>query len=739
MDSSYHPARMPSGAAEHVCRTLGALQRSSPDGDRLSASAYQRILLYCGVRPDLPGWRHFLLGALTLLGLLALVCGIIFFIAWNWAAMPKMAKFALVEGWILALAIVVCWRWRQTLARMALLAVGLSFGGLLALYGQTYQTGADSWELFRAWALVLLPLALLGRQNGLWICTWAVANLAFQFYYANQALLLIGDNAWQRFPWSADGLLYAYLAAQLLCLILRESLAGAARRRQPASWLAKRWPSRLMAGYLLLTLTFWVAGTVLDWSSADNRLIIVPWALLLLIGYVFYRHRRPDLCMLTLGMASLMVVGGVVILQLLYFSWETEALLLIAWGVGHPMLICGLMALWLTLCGACLLRWRREMYPQQAPDIAPDEVGALLQALQQRQLLNARQAAAVANFDHSERLPWYLRFALTLGGWLAAMIILMLLVLVLYAVGLLGSLNGASLAFYSALLAVPAALWLRKPTIGQQQIGMAWAIAATYGFYLAIMLIGDDYAQPSIMLKMLCFLPVLAVMAWAMPNALYRLMAVCLGVFLLVQSLGYFSSRYLPSALAIGLTALLVALLLAGWLQQVIRNASRPATGDGAWRYGIPAGLMALCLAAIHHNLLSDIFGPSSGSTMLATMLGIGIAVGLIGSALAYTQRTAADAVPVYLPAALFCGVIALFSPGLGLGLLLLLTARYLGSRLLLATAGGYLLLYLSDWYYFLGISLLHKALLLMVSGVVLLLLAMWVKQWQAQGGNHAD
>nr|WP_249221095.1 DUF4401 domain-containing protein [Serratia rubidaea] len=48
-------------------------------------------------------------------------------------------------------------------------------------------------------------------------------------------------------------------------------------------------------------------------------------------------------------------------------------------------------------------------------------------------------------------------------------------------------------------------------------------------------------------------------------------------------------------------------------------------------------------------------------------------------------------------------------------------------------------MLYLADWYYFLGITLLHKALLLMVSGSALLLLALWVKQWQTQGGDHAD
>ncbi|WP_237172558.1 DUF2157 domain-containing protein [Pantoea vagans] len=134
----------------------------------LSPETCQRIFAFCGIRPSDSQWRQFLIPVLCCLGLLSLVAGSMFFIAWNWAWMPKMAKFALAELLIVALAVVVWWRWYSTLARSALLAAGLSFGALFALYGQIYQTGADSWAFFRAWLCVLLPLALIARQNSLW-------------------------------------------------------------------------------------------------------------------------------------------------------------------------------------------------------------------------------------------------------------------------------------------------------------------------------------------------------------------------------------------------------------------------------------------------------------------------------------------------------------------------------------------------------------------------------------------
>ncbi len=58
--------------------------------------------------------------------------------------------------------------WRKPLgdtSRQALLlAIALNIGALLALVGQTYQTGADPWQLFSTWALMLVPLAVFGQS-----------------------------------------------------------------------------------------------------------------------------------------------------------------------------------------------------------------------------------------------------------------------------------------------------------------------------------------------------------------------------------------------------------------------------------------------------------------------------------------------------------------------------------------------------------------------------------------------
>lgn len=191
--------------------------------------------------------------------------------------------------------------------------------------------GADSWELFRAWLYVLLPLALIARQNSLWFCSWLVANLAFQLYYntlPSSLLDLAASDSLTRLP---TAVLYGYLALLAACLIVREALAWRAITHQPESWLASRWFSRVMAGFLLLQLTAIVAGNLSDWGGGDHLPNITGgWVITLLAGYYLYRYRYPDLCMLTLGIASLTVVGCALIMQLFLLAYDTGDLFLTA-------------------------------------------------------------------------------------------------------------------------------------------------------------------------------------------------------------------------------------------------------------------------------------------------------------------------------------------------------------------------------------------------------------------------
>ncbi|MCL1477646.1 MAG: DUF2157 domain-containing protein [Marinobacter sp.] len=69
------------------------------------------------------------------------------------------------------------------MGKVALLSTGLLLGGLLALFGQTYQTGADPWQLFFVWMLLLTPFALIGRFAPLWVLWAVLVNLALTLYF----------------------------------------------------------------------------------------------------------------------------------------------------------------------------------------------------------------------------------------------------------------------------------------------------------------------------------------------------------------------------------------------------------------------------------------------------------------------------------------------------------------------------------------------------------------------------
>lgn len=721
--SSHNKGVMPDGAAESLCRSLSAIRNTpSSEGSRLSQAGYQKILHYCGVRPDLAGWRRFLLLILSLLGFLALATGVVFFIAWNWALMPKMAKFGVVELGIIALAVVVWWRWYDRVSQSALLALGLSFGGLFALYGQIYQTGADSWELFRAWAIVLLPLALIARRNGLWFCFWVVANLAFQLYYVGRSSAFFSDMPFDNFGGFSDPTLYLYIAIQACCLIFREALAENAQKRSPDGWLASRGLPRLMATYLLLTLTPLAAEAIVA-SAYTSNIGLLLWALTILVGYFYYRHRRPDLCMLTLGAISVVFIGCVLIVQLFDHLWD----------LGSLFFACCLMMLWLTAGGAVLLHWRRQLYQRQAEDVKSDAMSTLMLELAQQQLLSEEQSAELKSFDHGSHLPWYLRAVLALGGWAAALIILALLALLLYATDLLDSMSGITLLVPSLIISALAAVLLRAKGVGQQHIGLAWAIAGTYGLCFSLYLLINPDWNSNFIVDALWFLPVLVAMGMFMPNRAYRFMAVTAFVFILVFSLSYLMSLQAHPAIATAITSIVVAGVLATWIGVIARQdlpqtqARRELTLG--LLHGIPAALMLLCLAGVHSDMLHDFFWDTSAPNFLPISLGAGMAAGMILAGLLQASVFRSPMTEVYLPAACVCACVALFSPGIGLGLALLLAARHQGSKEWLMIAGAFLLLYLAYWYYFLGITLLHKSLLLWVTGWVLLGLALVAKK----------
>ncbi|MBV1911844.1 MAG: DUF2157 domain-containing protein, partial [Kangiellaceae bacterium] len=121
-----------------------------------------QIIQAAEAEPTQADWVDFLKTALLSSAVISICSGVIFFFAYNWQDISRFTKFAIVEAAMLIATIsYIRIATTKLLSSCALLAMSLFTGALLALVGQTYQTGADPWQLFASWAFLILPWTII--------------------------------------------------------------------------------------------------------------------------------------------------------------------------------------------------------------------------------------------------------------------------------------------------------------------------------------------------------------------------------------------------------------------------------------------------------------------------------------------------------------------------------------------------------------------------------------------------
>lgn len=244
------------------------------------------------VHPDRSHWRAFISNLLLWLGSLALAFALMFFIAYNWDNLGRFAKFALVQAFI-AIAIAAFWKLHpSTIAKSALLAASIGLGVLLALYGQTYQTGADPWQLFFNWALLMLPWALIARFAAIWILWLALINLVCVLYPLKG---LFGGIFF-----SGNDVLWTLFFINTMALIVWEILVPKMR------WLDEQWAKRLIAVGSGVLITQLVVMNIFAAQSAVAATI--SWLIFCAALFFYYRKIKLDLFMLAGGCLSGIIV-----------------------------------------------------------------------------------------------------------------------------------------------------------------------------------------------------------------------------------------------------------------------------------------------------------------------------------------------------------------------------------------------------------------------------------------------
>jgi uncharacterized membrane protein len=168
--------------------------------------------------------------------------GLVMWVAANWNDFGRMGRFGLLQATVLAMCIgaALSERARSPLGLLALIAIG----GLFAYFGQTYQTGADPWQLFALWAVLALPLCIGARSDVLW-APWAlVAAVAISLWLHAHT-----GHMWRAEPsdWPA------YLAAWLACAALVLALGPLAQPWTGAGSWSMRTAGTLAVGMVTVS------------------------------------------------------------------------------------------------------------------------------------------------------------------------------------------------------------------------------------------------------------------------------------------------------------------------------------------------------------------------------------------------------------------------------------------------------------------------------------------------------
>lgn len=238
-------------------------------------------------------WRWALDRLLAYSGSVLLALGVMFFFAFNWDDLHRLHKLLLALAVLTGFAGAAWYLPRASvLYRACLFGAGLATGGVLALVGQIYQTGADIWQLFASWALLILPWALLSRSAACWTLFWLVLNLAiFRYFSSHQGWLGMGLDGVQGL-WG--------VAVGNLILLIGFEMAGSRLLLHPGRSVPR------LAGFALLSALTLGAG--IGWWEAEYRELLVGLGLVYLIGIPLYLYWRRDLLMLALLVYSLVGV-----------------------------------------------------------------------------------------------------------------------------------------------------------------------------------------------------------------------------------------------------------------------------------------------------------------------------------------------------------------------------------------------------------------------------------------------
>jgi uncharacterized membrane protein len=249
---------------------------------------------------------------LGMVAALLLGAGLIFWIAANWQDQSRQFKLYLIQGVLLAsMAGATAWpRGRNALLLLATLALG----GLLAFIGQTYQTGADPWQLFAAWAALALLWVVAARSDGLWAVWVLIVGMGIALWSGDHLMNPIANvdrMFWgHRYRSYLTPLLWALLVL-VIALVTRISL------RAPSGQVTRSYALRLA---VIFALGAWCTYGLWDLFREQASVYMVNALLVVGTAVIAWFAQPRDITLIAMVVLALDAMFLGLVLRIMFYS-----------------------------------------------------------------------------------------------------------------------------------------------------------------------------------------------------------------------------------------------------------------------------------------------------------------------------------------------------------------------------------------------------------------------------------
>ncbi len=678
--------------------------------------------------PGAPALARLVQTNLLGLGVVLLFVAAALFLAANWSALSSWWRMGLVS-----LAVAVAGAVGASLGveraggRASVALAGLLTGPLLFVYGQCWQTGADAWNLFAGWAVLLLPFSLIVRSPALFL-VWTIV--------VEVALVLFVDQALGLNP--RDAPIIAGLAVLNLAFVLIADVVVRRSARATGDRVRHRWLVRTYVVAALLPTLPMVLGDIAD-RGVVRALDRWPWeaaALALVLAVLWLRFRRAPKDVFALAGVGLVLVMTAASESSCFLhreaGWST------AWAVFTTgVLTMGLMAVVGAWVRRHLLSDAAEDDEESVDEIAPG--AAPLPAWTARALVDAVVAKGAWIDEHAvgEALrapaqpPLAVRALLGFGIWIGAGMVAGILDIVhrLFDAELVRGVVGA--AFFGV-----AAYVSRRERWGDARIHLT--ILSTV---LAEILVGSVFTGADSATFWVCFAAMQGLVIVVVANPLTRFTAT------LGMAVALWGALQMSDSHDVLIGELLVlcfaALATIAWTLRDRLMGTTFASGVVPVGYGAAVAAAGLALMHAVPSLRAGGMGRESTSLLSAGLAAAGLFVAF-SVRRHLVLRDGEDRAPplqAVLVAGLVLSALAMFArstPEILLALLFLFLGHARREKGLYALGTAMLAVALFMMSRDLGGTLLHKAAVLGALGATLLFARLWLLRATADRDDDA-